>query len=471
MAFKKKLHKFIPDDSVLIETQRTRRLVKFEPSDPVSIERGVRQQLSDKVSGTMVGIWLLIAEHLRLGTWELLCGWCRRSGETVEPRLALQLVHEAALCLAGLRESRSLSQRGFELANGLPFVAADRAIHDLLSNHSVAEAQALQVALGRIRRAGGHYRGGLLTVDPHHMKSFSKRQMRRHRHKENIPATKTSQTFFCLDVETKQPLAFTVGSSARTATQATPGLLTMVADILKPRPGQTRILADTQHFSIQLFDHIVRNTPFDLLVPVPAQPSQIKRMQSIKPDRFTHRWAGLATAKVPYCFKDSATPLWLLVQRCGERPDNYQFEGFLSTSNCDELAALIIQYPDRWHVEEFFKSNQALGWNRAGTLNLNIRYGHMTMVLIAQAAIQQLRQRLRHPFSTWDAAHLARNIFQGLDGDIRVMGDTIVVTFYNAPHASSLRQQYQHLPQQLQREGVDPHIPWLYNFKLDFRFK
>ena len=95
----------------------------------------------------------------------------------------------------------------------------------------------------------------------------------------------------------------------------------------------------------------------------------------------------------------------------------------------------------------------------------------MSMALIAQAAIQQLRQRLRHPFSTWDAAHLARNIFQGLDGDIRVVGNTIVVTFYNAPHAASLRRQYQHLPQQLQREGIDPHIPWLYNFKLDCRFK
>ena len=245
----------------------------------------------------------------------------------------------------------------------------------------------------------------------------------------------------------------------------------MVADILKPRPGQTRILADTQHFSMQLFDHVVRNTPFDLLVPIPAQPGQIKQMQSIKADRFTPRWAGLATAKVPYYFKDSTTPLWLMVQRCGERPDNYQFKGFLSTSNCDELAALVIQYPDRWHVEEFFKSSQALGWNRAGTLNLNIRYGHMSMALITQAAIQQLRQRLRHPFSTWDAAHLARNIFQGLDGDIRVVGNTIVVTFYNAPHAASLRRQYQHLPQQLQREGIDPHIPWLYNFKLDCRFK
>jgi hypothetical protein len=27
------------------------------------------------------------------------------------------------------------------------------------------------------------------------------------------------------------------------------------------------------------------------------------------------------------------------------------------------------------------------------------------------------------------------------------------------------------LPQILEREKVDPRIPWLYNFKLDFRFR
>jgi hypothetical protein len=43
-------------------------------------------------------------------------------------------------------------------------------------------------------------------------------------------------------------------------------------------------------------------------------------------------------------------------------------------------------YPQRWHIEEFFKNDQALGWKRAGTMNLNIRYGQMTMALVAQAA-------------------------------------------------------------------------------------
>jgi len=128
-------------------------------------------------------------------------------------------------------------------------------------------------------------------------------------------------------------------------------------------------------------------------------------------------------------------------------------------------------YPQRWRVEEFFKFNQALGWHRAGTLNLNIRYGHLTMVLVAQAAIHQLRQRLGLPFVQWDALHLARNLFEGLDGDVRVRNRTILVTLYNPPNASLLREHYEGLPEKLAREGVNPEIPWLYNFKLDFRFR
>ena len=122
-------------------------------------------------------------------------------------------------------------------------------------------------------------------------------------------------------------------------------------------------------------------------------------------------------------------------------------------------------------MEEFFKFNQALGWHRAGTLNLNIRYGHLSMVLAAQAAIHGLRQRLGSPFSNWDATHLGRNLFNGLEGDLRVEDKTIVVTLYNPPNASLLRTHYENLPDKLASEGISPEIPWLYNFKLDFRFK
>ena len=128
-----------------IQAQRTRARAVVQPCDPASLQRGVRQLLADKISGNLVGLWLLIPEHLRLGTWDLLCGWSGQAGDCVEPRLALQLVHEAALCSTGLRRQRCLSQRGFELANGLPFVAGDMAVHELLAARTVAAVVVLSV--------------------------------------------------------------------------------------------------------------------------------------------------------------------------------------------------------------------------------------------------------------------------------------------------------------------------------------
>jgi hypothetical protein len=90
MAFKKKLHDFQPDAPEEIETQRTKRLVRNEPVTRVSVERDVRQLLADKVSGTCVGLWMLIPEHLRLGTWDLLKGWCNASDNDIAPRLAMR---------------------------------------------------------------------------------------------------------------------------------------------------------------------------------------------------------------------------------------------------------------------------------------------------------------------------------------------------------------------------------------------
>jgi len=472
MACKKKLYAFRPDVE-FVESYRTRRRDRQEPCDPVSLERGVRQLLANKVSGNMVGLWLLIPEHLRLGTWDLLCGWTNMAPNTVQPRLALQLVNEAALCVTGIRQARTLSQKGFELANGLSFVASDHAIHELLGAHTVAEAEALQVALGRIRRASGHYEGQLLAIDPHHLRSYTKRQTRRHRHKENEAAVKTTATFFCLDADSEEPVAFTIGTSARTATQATPGLLCLAEAILMPEKGKVTVLADKEHCTVEMFNHAVQHTSFDLLIPQPSSPDLLRQLKEVPAAAFHSPWVGFAAAMRPYRFTQGQGefPLYQIVQRCGENPAAYSFKGFLSTRQNDALHSLIDSYPKRWHLEEFFNANQALGWKRAGTLNLNIRYGHMTMALIAEAAIHQLRKRLRLPMAQWDAGHLAKDFFKGLEGDIRVTDDTILVTYYNAPQAEHLRPHYENLPEKLAKENIQPQIPWLYNFKLDFRFR
>ena len=240
--------------------------------------------------------------------------------------------------------------------------------------------------------------------------------------------------------------------------------------ILQPTPGQTLVVADTEHFSGELISDIHQRTGLDLLVPLPNRKPYRQAFEAIPQEQFTRRWAGFATAKLPIEIK-SRNPgkYYQFVERYGERSDDWYFKGFLSTSDRDEVDALAVDFPKRWHVEEFFNANQALGWKRAGTMNLNIRYGQMTMALIAQAAIHQLRERLGEPYRHWDASHLAKDLFHRLEGDVRVNHDTIMVTYYNAP--AELRTHYEHLPDKLTQENVEPMVPWLYGYQLDFRFR
>jgi hypothetical protein len=472
MAFKKKLYRYRPNPEPPVETKTTKARTKPMPCDPQSIENGVRQFLSDKVMGNLAGVWLLAPELLRLGIWDLVCGWAGRRPERVEPRLALQLIHEAALCITGLRLRRGLNQHIFEVANGLPFLAADMAIHDLLAARTVVDSQRLQVALGKVRRASGHFQGRVLAIDPHRVRSFSKRHMRRHRLDEAVRPTKAAQTFFVLDADTHQPVCFTTGTSARTASNAAEELLRLAADILDTQPGQTLVLADAEHFTVELMDKVKTETNFDLLVPMPDQPSRRKKLQELPSGTFQPRWAGYATAKLPYTCKNSQTgPFHQYVQRQGERPEEHHFKAFLSTTERDEVETLTADFPKRWHVEEFFNAHQALGWARAGTCNLNIRYGQMTMALVAQAAIDRLRKRLAPATASWDAEHLAKAYFGGLEGDVRVNEKTILVTYYNAADADHLREHYENLPAKLKAEKIDPRVPWLFGLELDFRFR
>jgi Transposase DDE domain len=456
-----------------VEAQTTKTRTTLVPCDPQSLERGVRQLLADKVMGNLAGIWLLIPELLRLGAWDLVCSWTTCRPDRVEPRLALQLVHEAALCSTGLRHRRTMNQQIFELANGLPLLASDCAVHELLGARTVVDSQRLQVALGKIRRASGQFPARLLAIDPHRVRSFSKRHMRRHRDDPAERPTNVAQTFFVLDADTHQPVCFTTATSARTATRAAVELLELAARILDTQPGQTLVVADAEHFTVELLDTVKDQTHFDLLVPMSDQPALRKKLAALPPETFRRRWAGYATAKMAYTPKDSrAGPFCQYVQRLGERPEEYRFKAFLSTRDGDEVEGLTQDYPQRWHVEEFFNAHQALGWNRAGTCNLNIRYGQMSMALLAQAAIDQFRKNLGATATNWDAEHLAKAYFTGLEGDVRVVeGDTILVTYYNAPTADNLRDSYEDLPARLRAEGADPRVPWLYGFKLDFCFR
>ena len=476
-ACKKKLYLLNPhrkDPPRLLSAQSTRQFQRQVRVDAQSLERDVRQLLADKVSGNLLGLWLLVPEHLRLGTWDLLRNWSAElDHNALAPRLALHLIHEAALCRPSLRYERSLRHKGFELAQGLSFLPADTAIHDLLDAHTCQEADQLQVRLGQLRRASGHFCGKVLALDPHRLLSYSQRDMVQRRPAASKAAIKHVQNFFLLDAQTHQPICLQHASSALAVPTATAQLLQLARSILPAGPERPLLVADVEHYGTEMLDLVRHDGNFDLFVPVRYRQSQTAHYRNLPAEQFTTHWAGFATAVESFVPPGStlAEPCYRYIQRTGERTQDYHFKAFACTARRPEIALLTQDFPNRWHIEEFFRFDQSLGWNRAGTLNLNVRLGQMSLALVAQAVIHQLRRRLGAPYQQWDSPHLARDFFSGLEGDLRVEGDTLIVTYYNAAGAQSWKQHFENLPALLRQEKVDPHIPWLYNFKLDFRFK
>jgi hypothetical protein len=429
-----------------------------------AVERFFRENLSKKICGTLVGLWFLAAEHLRLGNWDLIKAYTGGSDADIDPRIALQIVNEAALCSNRIRKSNYIAHQGFELLNGLGFLVTDEQVHDLLDRHTVNEARSLQETLVLIRSNRNHYKGNLIAIDPHRIVSASQRIMPKKKKHPEEPARKMLQTFFALDTQTGQPIGCGIGSSGVNTSMATLDLLKMVSMVNK----NALILADREHFTEYLIRSIQQNSDFEFLVPAIS----VERIQKIERSQsYQMKWAGYAIAESIFNFVGYKEKYRLISQREGETSKDYVYKSFLTLSLRPATELLSELYHERWSIEEFFNFDGAMGFDRASTFNLNIRYGKMSLALLAQAATYELRQKLPTQYRSWNSTHLAESLFTKIDGDIRTKDDTIVVTCYNVPKELNLHQHYQDLPAKLTSEGINPKIPWLYDFKLDFRFK
>ena len=406
----------------------------------------------------------MAAEHLRLGTWDLLKGYTGYNDADIQPRIAMQIVNEAALCNNRVRKSNYISHQGFELLNGLGFLVSDEQVHELLNSHTVQDAMALQETLAIIRSNNGHYKGDVIAIDPHRIISTTQRVMPKKKKQPDEPAKKMLQTFFALDTQTGQPIGFGIGSPAANTSKATIELL----DLVKHVNEHALILADKEHFTESLFKSISKDTNFEYMVPAISTERIRKIERSLS---YQSKWAGYAIAETVFSFMGHKEIYRLICQREGETAKTYRYKSFLTVSNKSAVMLLTEGYPQRWSIEEFFNFDGAMGFDRASTFNLNIRYGKMSLALLAQAVTYELRKKLPKPYNNWNSKHLADALFTKIDGDIRVKDDTIIVTTYNMPKEMKLQEHYQGLPEKLLNEGLNPHVPWLYDFKLDFRFK
>jgi len=420
--------------------------------------------LSQKVSGTSVGMWLLVPELLRLGVWDIIKAWTGKTDTCLEPRIALQIINETALCLNRVRRKSSLGHQGFQLANGMGRLVTDEQVHTLLNNHTTSEAQQMLVNLGIQRKLSGHYPGDVIAVDPHRIISSSKRIMAKKRKQTDAPSRKMLQTFFSVCTQTGQPIMATISSTGLPTSKATANLISATGEIIKK---ERLVVADKEHFTKALLDISRKHKYFDFLIPALNTPKLKSKIQDLN---YQPQWAGFSIAETDFCFAHDTTKYRLIAERTGETAENYSFNAFITTSKKDAKQLICNNYDKRWSVEEFFRFENDMGLNRASTLNLNVRYGKLALAMIAQAAAYQLRNKLKEDYRKWDASHLSNEVMAWADGDIRAKGDTIIITFYGKPsHLNP--QDYINLPVKLITEGINPKIPWLYDYKLDFKFK
>lgn len=407
-------------------------------------------------------MWLLIPGLLKLGAWDILKGWSGKQDMDIEPRIALQLVNESALCVNRVRRKNSLNHQGFQLLNGMGRLVSDEQVHHLLNGHTIKDTHDMMLNLGIQRKLSGHYQGSLIAIDPHRIISSSKRVMAKKKKAPDSPSQKMLQTFFSVSAETGQPIMATMSSTGMPTTKASLGLIDTTSQIIK---APSLLIADKEHFTSDLFESVLNNHNFDLLTPV-LNSQRIKDILTTL--KYNTLKAGFAIAETDFYFSKHNTRYRLIAERFGEK--DYNYGGFLTTSSIDAQTLLCEKYDKRWSVEEFFRFENEMGLNRASTMNLNIRYANLAMAMLAQAATYELRKNMTSEYRKWDAKHLANEVLAWNDGDIKVKDDTIIVTFYGSSDYIK-KDEFVNLPAKLKQNNIDPHIPWLYNYKLDFRFK
>lgn len=158
---------------------------------------------------------------MQLGSWDLIKGYTGSTDIDIEPRIAMQIVNEASLCKNRVRRKNYITHQGFELLNGLGFLASDEHVHDFLDNHTVCQAQELQETLAAIRLNNGHYEGDIIAIDPHRIISTTQRVMPKKKKQPRSPSEKMLQTFFALNTQTGQPIGCGIGSPGVNTTKAT----------------------------------------------------------------------------------------------------------------------------------------------------------------------------------------------------------------------------------------------------------
>jgi hypothetical protein len=107
------------------------------------------------------------------------------------------------------------------------------------------------------------------------------------------------------------------------------------------------LLADVEHYAVELLDYVHPHTAWDLLVPLRQTRALARHYQALPPGALTPHWAGYAIAREPFAPRRTQVgePCTRYIQRSGERPPDYHCKGFGCTRPRAEVPTLTQAIP------------------------------------------------------------------------------------------------------------------------------
>ena len=164
--------------------------------------------------------------------------------------------------------------------------------------------------------------------------------------------------------------------------------------------------------------------------------------------------------------KDFDGPLLMLVK---QREDGKYF-ALLTPEHEMTPEIAMPTYTKRWRIENFFKDNRHLGIDHLPSMGLDVIQTVLSLRLLAFHAMDNFRHDLGSGYSRKTPESIYRELVDGVQGRVQLHRDVIRINIYGFEHETAAAAILTNLDAKLAKANVDPHIPWLGNRRIEFRF-
>ena len=192
-------------------------------------------------------------------------------------------------------------------------------------------------------------------------------------------------------------------------------------------------------------------------------------MAQIPLAEFRQSVEGRQLADVYTHLKDVTAPLRFLVLRDDQTSES-KYVGFITNDEITEGVVLLSYYRGRWRIENWFRDNDFIGINQLVSMELNAVVVNMSLKLMAYNVLSAFRNNLGEPFNCYSPELIYRHFIKNIQGKLVLRDGVIQITVYGFKHQSLIKKLFTNLNEQLERQNIDPRIPWLNKHRVAFKF-